>query len=378
MAAPSNPINFLDDRYNDLIEDIKTICTIPSPTFHESGKMEFLRCYLKNLGFNHLDTDEAGNLIVRIPGKTGRVVVYSAHIDTVFPLGTDLHLTEREGILSCPSVCDNSTGIAALLHLIRYIRQAETPLETGAVFLFNVCEEELGNLKGIRCFFDHFDTTTLKAHICVEGHQLGRMTTRAVGSYRVRITIVGEGGHSWRDYGKPNAIGVAAAIINRLGGIELPKEPRTTMNFGTITGGTTVNTIAAQAEFTYEIRTLDHAVLNTCIEQVERITDSFSMQGITIKCEVLGVRPSGEMLHRELLDTISGILKKLAIEPIVEPGSTDANYPISLGLPSITIGITDGQKTHSLKESIDTKPLRTGILQLSELFFVLNYGPGQK
>ncbi len=368
----SNIDAFLLAEFEGLIEDIKRIALIPSPPFKEKQKIDFLKRLVEKIGFRDCRIDGEGNLVVAELGVKPETVIFSAHTDTVFTEDTKLEIVEQGNELRCPGICDNSTGIAALLFLMKYIETQRLKSQYKTIFLFNVGEEELGNLRGIRYFFDHTDRALVKAHICIEGGGIGRLVTKAVGSNRRRTVIKGPGGHSWKDHGRPNSIVIAAELILKMLDVKLPKEPKTTLNIGTIHGGTSINSIPSETEFTVEVRGLEDKVISEVISEIDKIIRRHNIADIVITAEVLGNRPAGEMKDNALIQIVRQVHRDLQIETFDDAASTDSNYPISLGIPSLTIGITSARNTHSLGESLEAGPIEKGVRQLIHIFECLN------
>ena len=360
--------NFVDKYYEDIIDDIKKVALVASPPFAEHKRIMYLKKYVKMIGYNTVEIDNEGNLRVMLKGKSSKLLVFSAHVDTVFPEGTKLEINESKQCICCSGICDNSTGVVAALYLMRYIKENNIIPKTDVMFLFNVGEEGLGNLRGIRYFFDSMEQKRIIAHICIEGQTIGRLTRKVVGSYRSKIKVLGEGGHSYRDFGNTNAIVVAAEIIGRFAAINLSKEPKTTLNIGTIRGGECVNAIPAQAEFSLELRSLDPQALTGVKKSCDSIVSSMRKDGYKIESDVMGERPCGEMNEKWLIGKIRNIHKLLDIKTIDDVGSTDSNYPISLGLVSVTIGVTEGKRTHSVDEYLLKDPIRKGVEQVIHIF----------
>lgn len=368
-----NRINdFVSGRLGDLIESIKKIALISSPPFGEKVKIEFLRQLVEKMGFKDYSIDAEGNLVVVEWGERLETVIFSAHTDTVFSEDTKLKIVKKGSRLYCPGICDNATGVGALLLLMEYVKSGLIKPRYTTVFLFNVGEEELGNLRGVRCFFNHIDRALVKAHICIEGAPLGRIMTKAVGSHRKRITIRGPGGHSWIDYGRANCIVLAARLISELDGIALPREPKTTLNIGTINGGTSINSIPSEASFTLEVRGPKEEIISAVISKANDIVSRYVSPGITVMREALGNRPAGEMKDESLVSLVRGVQEELQIKTLGGEGSTDSNYPISLGLPSLTIGIASGGDTHSINEYLKIEEVEMGVRQLIYVFERLN------
>ncbi len=363
--------NFINNNYHLFLETLKQITLTPSPPFQEEKRIFFLQELTTELGYES-EIDPEGNLMINIKGNSDEHVIYSAHADTVFSEDTPLKIIEHEDTLLCPGICDNSLGNTALLYLMKFIKENNLSLKQNTTFLFNVGEEGLGNLRGIKYYFDHLNQQKVKAHIVIEGHELGRLTTTTVGSHRRRIKITTQGGHSWRDYGKANAIILAAQIIGDISQLEYPTEPKTTYNIGTIRGGDTINSIAQQAEFTFEIRFLEQDTGKNIIEKLNQLLQSYNNDEVAIQSETLGDRPCGAMTDQKLINLVKEIHQQLQITTLDDIGSTDSNYPISLGLPSLTIGISDACKTHSLNECLMIKPIEKGLRQLLIIFEKLN------
>lgn len=261
--------NFLSGIFFWFLEIHKHITTTNAQTFKEQERAKLVQNILNNIGFTSR-FDEVGNLIVEINGENKNTLVFSAHLDTVFYEEIALNYEEKDGKIYAPSAADNSVGIASLLVLLKYIKEKNIKPMHDTIILFNVCEEAVGNLQGIKHFLDHFDKK-LKIHICIEGAQLGRITTKAIGSYRAKIKIKGPGGHSYSNFGNPNPIKTAAEIITGLDGL---KENNFSYNFGTIKGGSAVNAIPEECEFTYEIRSTDGDIITKIKNKAKSIIKS--------------------------------------------------------------------------------------------------------
>lgn len=364
--------SYISNQFKNIISDIKKITLIAAPPFKEQNRIEYLENYIQKMGYSNTEIDKEGNLIIRFDGKSKQTLVFSSHADTVFPEDTKLKIREENGKIYCPGICDNSTGIVAQLYLMKYLKEKKIQPKANIVFLFNVGEEELGNLRGVRYFFDKPENKNIKAHICIEGYGIGRLNRKFVGSHRLKVLIKCAGGHSWRDCGNPNAIIAASKLIVKLSEIGLPSEPRTTFNIGTIRGGTTVNSIPSEAEFTLEVRSLNEEILLNIGKKINHELSKTVSQGIEIKTENIGERPCGETIDKNLIETIKKVHKHLGIKTFEDEGSTDSNYPVSLGLPSTTVGITEAHGTHSINEYILVEPVKKGIEQLFWIFHYLD------
>lgn len=350
----------------ETIELTCELARIPSPTFGERARAELFAQRLEERGIDGVEIDDLSNVTARIAGRdrTGSLVL-AGHLDTVFPLETPIAIERRGDRLHGPGIGDNSLGAAAVASLPRLLRRvgAQPPLDL--VLTGNSGEEGLGDLRGIRQVIN--TTPDLRGLIAVEGHNLGRVTHMAVGSRRIRVHVHGPGGHSWGDFGRPNAIHVAAEIIGELARIPTPAAPKTTLSVGMIEGGISVNTIPPAVSFLVDMRSVDHGSLLTTIDRAERILRQ-QRSGIEVSWDVIGDRPAGsapvnDPMVRHALD----ILRDLGITPIPDASSTDANIAISRGLPAVCIGLTTGGNAHRTDEYVDIPPIAMGLAQLAAL-----------
>jgi acetylornithine deacetylase/succinyl-diaminopimelate desuccinylase-like protein len=208
--------------------------------------------------------------------------------------------------------------------------------------------------------------------IAVEGHNLGRVTHRAVGSRRYRLTVTGPGGHSWGNYGRPNAIHVLARLITDLLALPIPTSPKTSLSVGTIAGGVSVNTIAPSATALVDLRSMSQAHLEKLAAQVERTVRSVRIPDVQVTAEIMGNRPAGDQpADAPIVLTCMDVLRALGITPTLDASSTDANVPIGLGIPAICIGIAEGGNAHRLEEFIRVSSIPTGLQQLLLLALAL-------
>jgi acetylornithine deacetylase/succinyl-diaminopimelate desuccinylase-like protein len=338
---------------------------VPAPPFGESARAEFVRRLFEEEGLSDVTIDPAGNARARLPGVTTQPpLIVSAHLDTVFPAETDLASRRDEQRLYGPGLGDNSLGVAGLFALIWSAREQRIKLPGDLWLIANTGEEGLGDLKGMRALVDDFGSRPL-AYLIIEGLALGHVYHRAIGVRRYKICCRTKGGHSWIDYGQPSAIHELAGLITRLTDLSLPEKPRTSMNVGKISGGTSVNTLAAEACMELDLRSEGEQALAEVIRAVEALVQDSNKAGIRFEAEVIGQRPAGEMNagHR-LIKLAEACLKEQGIEPALTSGSTDANIPLSKGYPALVIGLTTGGGAHAMQEYIDIDPLAQGIAQL--------------
>jgi acetylornithine deacetylase/succinyl-diaminopimelate desuccinylase-like protein len=282
---------------------------------------------------------------------------------------TDLRIKRTEEAIYGPGISDNALGLAGLIGLVELLRQKGNP--PGDVWLVaNVCEEGLGNLKGMDAVVRRFGKDVL-AYVVVEGTTLGKIYHRALGVERFRIQVQTAGGHSWANYGRPSAIHELALLVTKIIRIKLPVNPRTTLNVGTIDGGFSVNSIAAEAHLELDLRSESAGILKELTERVNDLVNGANRSGddyVIVKTEKIGQRPAGEISrdHGLVRITIQS-LESQGITPVLGIGSTDANIPISMGLPAVCVGLTRGGDAHTTEEYMYLQPIRTGLSFLGGL-----------
>jgi acetylornithine deacetylase/succinyl-diaminopimelate desuccinylase-like protein len=294
--------------------------------------------------------------------------VVSAHLDTVFPEGTPLDYRRQAEKIYGPGIGDNATGIAGLFGLLWGLRDNNLPGLPGDVWLVaNVGEEGLGNLFGMSAVVDRFGSD-VRAYLVVEGMALGQIYHRGLSVLRYEISACTPGGHAWVDFGKPSAIHELAGLITRLCALPVPVHPRSSMNVGMVSGGTTVNTIAAQATCLLDLRSEGKDVLARLARQVDAQIETGNRAGVQFSRRIVGERPAGQIpSHHPLVRRAVRCLEALGIQPLLNIGSTDANIPLSRGLPAICIGLTTGGGAHTPEEYINIHPLGLGLTQLLTL-----------
>lgn len=361
-----------------VLELTAEIAAVASPTGEEAAKASFVEKVFLQEGLA-AERDALGDVVATIPGQMpggGAIssLLIAAHIDTVFPSDTPLTITRTDDRLSGPGVGDNSVAVAvvAKLHEV-FARAGERPavdmLVTG-----NVGEEGLGNLRGIREVMQA--RPGIGAVMALEGHNLGRVTHVAVGSRRYRISAQGPGGHSWGDFGRPNAIQGLAKLIAELDAIPLPRSPKTTLNVGHIEGGVSINTIAPSASCLLDLRSTDETALRRLSERVTRLTTRGGRSnGVAFEIETIGERPAGVVAVDSPIVRMAALaLGALGLEPSFDASSTDANVPIAAGIPAVCIGLTTGGNVHRTDEYIDTAPVASGIAQAALLALAVSEG----
>ncbi|MCX6045428.1 MAG: M20/M25/M40 family metallo-hydrolase [Chloroflexi bacterium] len=356
---------------------------IAAPTDNEQARALWIEERWQQLGLADVtlarattaDGAQAGstNVYARIPGRsTQPAVLVSAHTDTVFPAETNLAIRVDENAhrIYGPSIGDNSLGVAGLLLLAETLSQLPPP-PVDIWLVANSGEEGLGDLRGMRAAVDRLQPQ-LGACIVIEGMGLRRVVHHALGSRRFRISVTAPGGHSWSDFGNTSAIHLLVQLAADLTKLHVPTSPRTTYNIGRITGGTSINTIAQYAALELDLRSENSATLTAIAEQVITVVQRYRSQawqqeGVTVQMDVIGDRPGGEIAESHpLVRAAFRSLKKCGVGSKTDQriSSTDANIPLSRGLPAICIGITEGGNAHRTDEWITPTLLPQGMQHL--------------
>ena len=307
--------------------------------------------------------DSLGNVFARLAGKQKKAkpLIVSAHLDTVFPNSINLQAKKEAGRIVAPGIGDNSLGVAALFGILWSLRERNIELTHDVWFVANVGEEGLGDLRGMRGVVERFDKNVI-GYLVLEGLALGHIYHRAIGVRRYRVTAKTAGGHSWSDYGQPSAVHELAALVTQLTAIRLPREPRTTMNVGTFGGGTGINVLASEAKFDLDLRSEDPASLSTLVHQVEELFRFADRDGVKVLAEIIGQRPAGEIpAEHPLVKLAVNCMHEQGLSGVLTAGSTDANIPLSRGIPAVVMGITTGGGAHTTHEYIDLDPIEKGM-----------------
>lgn len=350
---------------NRLIELAISIQQIPAPSFYEHERAEFMRKRFQDENLIDISIDEIGNVYARLPGSgSNKSILVSAHLDTVFPLEMELHVERLVDKVSGPGIGDNAIGLAGLIGIVWELNQRNIELKSDIWLVANVGEEGLGDLRGMRAIVERFADLP-QAYIILEGMALGQVYHRGLGVHRYRITAMTSGGHSWVDHGKPSAIHELIQVVTRILALEIPDQPRTTINVGVVGGGISVNTIAPEAHIELDLRSEDESILAELANQIEDIIDNSNGPLVQINAETIGLRPTGNLSkNHPLVELAAQSLMSVGIQPRLNIGSTDANLPLSLGYPALCLGLTTGSDAHTGNEFINITPLHLGMQQL--------------
>ncbi len=351
------------------------ILRIPAPPFAEQARAAWFLERFQQLGLANPHIDDAGNVLAELHPRTPNpdprplsYVLISAHLDTVFPAGTPTDPTEVDTRILAPGACDNAAGLSALLGLAAALRHAELAPAVPILFAANVGEEGEGDLRGMRHLFtDSLYARHIAAAIALEGGGSSAVVTRALASRRFRVTVTGPGGHSWTDAGAPNPILILGRALLALESLDLPHAtPRTTLNIGQISGGTSINSIPESATAWLDLRSTDPEQLAKAEEALRQSLGEWVTQCLptpppaksatpALSIETIGDRPGGALPDdAPLLTTLRAVDRHLNLRTEPGLGSTDANIPLSLGIPAIAIGAGGlGGGIHTLQEWYD-------------------------
>ena len=347
----------------------------PSPEYGERRRAETLQSIFGDFGLK-ARIDETGNVIAeRVGLHTDRVILLAAHLDTVFPAGTDVHVRRDGRRLLAPGISDNGAGLSALVGVARAFVESSVRTNGTIVFAGDVGEEGEGNLRGIRALVDAYGSR-LVAVIAIDGPSTAHITTQGVASRRFEFKVSGPGGHSWSDFGAPNPITALSRGIVQFSAIQLPESPRSTFNFGVIEGGNSVNSIPAEASVKVDLRSGSDAELarmesslrdsmqaGMAAEISARRTNEGTLQ---MKVRSLGSRPAGKLPEDSaLLQTVRDVDRYLQNSARAESSSTDANLPLSMKIPAISLGGGGkGGGAHTLSEWYDPAGRELGLKRL--------------
>lgn len=368
---------FVEEHKEETLSLLRELAAIPAPSHQEEKRGTFCLKWLKEQGAEDAYIDEAGNVIFPYCCGEGRkCAVFMAHMDVVFPDTDALPVAETEECLKAPGIGDDTANLVNLLMCVKYVLQNQlVPADMGILFVANTCEEGLGNLKGSKTVFEHYGDR-IQEMISFDLY-LDGLIHAAVGSQRYKISVKTQGGHSYSDFGRKNAIQVLAGVIEELYKVEVPKEGKTTYNVGCIEGGTSVNTIAQSASMYYEFRSDRRSSLVYMEEEMKSVMERYRSEEADIQAELLGIRPCGaDDLPKDKMDVLSKrqiqIMEKYTQKPIkAGSGSTDANVPLSMGIPAVTFGTVAGGGAHTYEEWIEKDSMVTG--QKIALESVLHY-----
>lgn len=382
MELNRDILNYLEDSFAESMELLEAICKIPAPSNHEEKRAAFCKKWLEDNGAKGVYIDEALNVVFPwgCEGKDN-IVAFLAHTDTVFPDMTEPMPYSTDGKFAySPGVGDDTVCLVMMLMVAKYIVKNNLTSDRGILFVANSGEEGLGNLKGVKQIMKDF-AGRIERFYTFDG-TYDHLYNRCVGSHRYKLCIETKGGHSFSDFGNRNAICVAAELICELNKCKVPVDgdSKTTYNFGVIEGGTSVNTIAQNASFLYEYRSDSYkclAKMKAFFE--EAVANAQKDPEAKITVEVIGIRPCGEevdeTIFKEMVENAKAVCEKYTGIPCrLDSGSTDANIPMSLGVPAICVGNYMGGGVHTREEYMEIASVPIGLKITAEI--ILQYCNG--
>ena len=346
------------------IADQIRFCEQPAPPFQEAARGELLRQAFQQLGLRNVRVDSAGNVIGDRAGSAARPrLVLSAHLDTVFPEGTDVKVRREGTVLRGPGIGDDCRGLAVLVATIRALGQANIQTPGTVTFVATVGEEGLGDLRGVKQLFKDVPAG-IDRFVSIDGTGVG-ITNVGVGSRRYRVTFKGPGGHSFSAFGLANPIGAMGRAIAKIAELEVPKDPKTTFTIGRVGGGTSVNAIPSESWMEVDLRSADPASLASLDARFQKAVDGAVLEEnarwgtprmISVTKDRVGDRPAGATpADSAIVRTAIGVQRALGLPVTLSESSTDANLAMSLRIPAITIGSGGrGAAVHAVTESFDT------------------------
>ncbi len=357
-AVKRNEANFTDEQIR--------ICQIAAPPFHEEVRAQELERLFQGLGLKDVRIDKTGNVIGTRPGASAHPnLLFQAHLDTVFPEGTDVHVTRDGTVLKGPGIGDDCRGLVVVLGVIKALNDANVKTAGTITFAADVGEEGLGDLRGTKALFSDTLKGQIDKFISVDGTGLS-ITNAGVGSYRYRVEFKGPGGHSFGAFGMANPIQAMGRAIAKIDNFDVPKDPKTTFNVGRVGGGTSVNAIPFECWMEVDMRSADKDSLETLHgkfkaaiqEAVNEENRRWTARGsVSADPKLVGYRPPGSTpADSAIVITALAVSKIFGFKGSPGEGSTDANVPMNLGIPAITIGGGGrGTGAHALDETFDTK-----------------------
>lgn len=350
------------DEMQTVIDQIR-ICEVGAPPFQEAKRAQLYAEMFREVGLRNVRIDAEGNVLGERPGVSARPnLVMSAHLDTVFPPGTNVRVRRQGYILRGPGIGDDCRGLATLIAVARALNTGGVTTPGTITFVGTVGEEGLGDLRGVKRLFNETLKGRIDRFVSIDGDGLG-ITHIAIGSTRFRVTFKGPGGHSFGSFGTVNPIHALGRAVARIGEFQVPNSPRTTFSVGRIGGGTSINAISGEAWMEVDLRSGDASALRALEKQFRQavqdaVTEEntrWHSQALTVSIDTVGMRPAGRLpATAPIVQAAVSVSTALGLPVSFAEGSTDANLPLSLGIPALTIdGGGRGQGAHTDAETFD-------------------------
>src|SRR5262245_33016244 len=357
---------FLERDYDRFVGELIALTEIPAPPFKEQQRAAAYLQLLRGVGLADVERDAEGNVMGVRKGRTGgAMLAVVAHLDTVFPEGTDVRV-KREGTrLKAPGVGDDTRALALILTLARAMRAAKVETDADILFVGGVGEEGEGDLRGMKYLVQSGKYKgRIHRFVAIDGGDQSNIVNRALGSKRYRVIFKGPGGHSFGAFGVVSPAFAMGDAMTKLARIQVPTKPKTTFNVGVVAGGTSVNSIPTEMSMDVDMRSESRDELNRLVEAFRKIvraavdeenrTRSTAEGKIVADITPIGDRPAGETsVDTPLVSTTAAALKAFGLKPSYSISSTDSNIPISMGIPAVTVGGGPAGRNHSLDEWTD-------------------------
>ena len=359
------------EHYQALAETIlRELCVIPAPSHQEDLRAEYCAQKLKEFGFTDVFVDKAKNVICEVKAeKSDKTVVFAAHTDVVFPDTEALPFHEDAENIYCPGSGDDTVCVAQLMSVMKWIKDKGLKPRYNTVFVFNACEEGLGNLKGIRAVMERYGSSVI-AFFTFDG-QYNAVVDKSVGSHRYQVTVKTKGGHSFNDFGNENAARVLAEGIQMIYRIPVPEGGKTTYNVGLISGGTSVNTIVQEASMLCEYRSESSENLDYMKEKFQAVFAAMA-ESAEVEVVLVGDRPGMKHVDPAAQKTLSDLCADIqqkhgCVTPARNSGSTDCNIPHSMGIPAVCVGTYLGGGAHTREEWVEKASIPVGVKIVADI-----------
>ncbi len=358
---------FVKTNTDEVFKTLEELCAIPAPSNFEEDRAEYCKNWFEKVGAKNVYIDKALNVILPINCEnSNKITVFVAHTDTVFPDREPMPYVDDGKYIRCPGVGDDTASLVVLMYAAKYFIENGIKPENGVMFVANSGEEGLGNLKGMKQLFADYSGRI--AQFISFDSTFPLIADRCVGSHRYEVEVLTEGGHSFGAFGNRNAIAELSKIVSQIYEIEVPKigNSKTTYNVGSISGGTSVNTIAQSAKMLCEYRSDNEKCLAIMQENFKKIFADAKERGIDLRITPVGERPCMGAVDLNKIKRLVEVCKNV-IEDVVDVKvetcsiSTDCNIPLSLGIPAICIGVYNGGSSHTREEWIEKASLPVGV-----------------
>lgn len=357
---------FITSNYPVMLQTLRELCAIPAPSHFERARAEYCRAWLESVGARGVYIDDALNVVFPINCEgSNEITVFVAHTDTVFPDTEPMPYFEDDERICCPGVGDDTASVAVLLMLAKYFTENKIQPRRGVMLVCNSCEEGLGNLKGTRKIFEDYEGR-IAQFISLDSH-LSTISDACAGSHRYEVEVLTQGGHSYSCFGRPNAICELSKIVAAIYDIKVPEKEgcRTTYNVGSISGGTSVNTIAQSAKMLCEYRSSDRECLGIMQRKFENIFGGAMSDEVRVSVSKIGDRPCSnidEATLAPLRQKVGAVVESVIGKKVnFNSSSTDCNIPLSLGIPALCIGVYNGGGAHTREEWMQKSSLIPGL-----------------